>query len=198
MAKANPPQENASAPAIGTPEYYEALLQQLNQRGGDAEFWYLKDGRNKVRLLPEYGRTGIFFETVQRSWQGGTPRTKYIVKAYIWDDKNEPQMRALVLPKTVIQQITGLLAEGYDLFSEAGNAITILKTGTGLETSYNTMPSAKAVAIPQGVEPLNLSLKELKELREKRDLEQAENRPEGQSETSSNGSKPKGEDQADW
>ena len=173
------------APKPGTQEYYQALLDELNKKGGEAEFYYLQKGRNKIRMLPEFAQVGIFYKVVMRSWQGGEPKPKYIIKALVWSDRStRPEVKGIVLPKTVITQIAGLLAEGYDLFSPAGHAISVLKEGEGLQTNYSVIASPKPVPIPTEFTPLEMTLDELGDLRVERDAELAA-RPQLQQGTAS-------------
>lgn len=125
------------------------------------EISYLKDGKTRVKLVPEKGNDRQFFAEATRLWQG-KPKQRFLVKGIIFkDDKDE--LKALVVTKTVLKGIVNLLAEGYDLLGAKGHGITIIKSGSGLETSYSVLPSPKPVETPSDIGELSATLAELAE-----------------------------------
>lgn len=139
------------------PAVWQQKLEELESQGG--EFFYPKAGRNRLRLLPGNPVRADFFIQVDREYQGNT-RSKYLVKAVVFDGETR-EVKAVVLSKTVLRGILNLLAEGYDLLGRNGHGITIVRTGTGMDTSYATMPSSKPQALPEDLEDIDMSLEEL-------------------------------------
>jgi hypothetical protein len=170
-------------PVPGSPEYYQQLLTGLSQKG-DGAMYYLKEGRNKIRFTPDMGKLKIFYIEVQRSWQGGPMKTKYLTKAVVQVEGQPAEERGLLLTKTVIKDIVNLLAEGYDLFSATeGLGVTISKSGTGLETNYSVVATPKPVALPSDYKRLDMTLQELEEHLQKREAERALTAAVGKGET---------------
>jgi hypothetical protein len=113
--------------------------------GGETQFLFLKAGRTPLRLLwPEDADAP--FVSVKAYYQGRV-RQRWAAAAF---RPQEPQaIKAAILPKSVAQAILDLLIEGYELFDmEKGHGITVIRTGLGLETSYNVVASRDPVPVP--------------------------------------------------
>lgn len=158
---------------------WQSLLDQMNSA---SNFYRPKEGRSRLRLvqMPEMvpDEEGIFqfYAEVQSTFRGKT-KSRFLVPALVLDGPGaRPEMATkitpVVLPKAVIKGILGLLAEGYDLFSDEGFGITVARTGQGLDTDYNVLPSKNPVALPEGLELPEKTFTEMAE-----DFEKWANRP---------------------
>ena len=135
---------------------WAALLSDMSS--GSSTTWFLKAGRTQIRLLVEPGEeeesTPTFFGEVQTYWKGKA-RTKIALRALILASdggdisvEKASQEHLVIVPKSALKAIIGLLMEGYDLLSEAeGRGIAIIKTGRGLGTSYSVVASPNAVPL---------------------------------------------------
>lgn len=132
------------------PQQWQNMLEQLDS-GGDGVYYYPKDGRTRMRLLPVPNSTnGVFYRQTARHWQGQM-RNRYIFFAVVLTEEEKNQVKVVVTNKTVLKGILQLLAEGYDLLDfEEGTGITLVRAGKGLETTYNVMPSKKPLPIDPG------------------------------------------------
>lgn len=139
------------------------LLEDIDAASGDPRTYALRPGRNRLRLVPDIeGVPTSFFCEVQRNFRGQL-RTRYLIKAMPMG-RDEKEMKGVVVPKTVMKQVLNMLAEGYDLLHPTkGLGIVIVKSGEGMESSYNTLPSPKAVPLPKKYTDLDVSLKKLAE-----------------------------------
>lgn len=80
-------------------------------------------------------------------------RTKYLILAVVISSDEEDLVRPVILPKTPLQDILSILAEGYDLFDpEEGFGISINRTGSGLDSKYSVLPSKKAFPLADELE----------------------------------------------
>lgn len=152
---------------------WEEILNQLNQ-GGD--IFFVKDGRTQLRLVPEDpSNKKSFFHETSRLYRGQR-RTKYLIRAFL-PKLDPPGIKAVPVGPTVLKSILGLLAEGYELLDpEEGHGITIVRRGSGLDTSYNVMPSPKPVPMPEEFVDLETSLEEIAEQLEEGDVNRDKNR----------------------
>lgn len=136
------------------------LLDQLSVGGN---FYRLKEGTTKLRLvqLPtmkaKKGQPFVFYGEVQTSYRGNE-RTRFVIPALVLEGKGaRPEMSKKVTPvvitKTILKGILGLLAEGYELFDlKEGYGIAIKRTGTGLNTDYAVLPSRNPQPMPEDFE----------------------------------------------
>lgn len=163
---------------------WQNLLDQMNSSGN---FYRLKEGKTRLRLIAPQERVDqkpvIFFEEVQSTFRGRT-KTKYMILCLVLEGKGaKPEMATTVTPvivtKTVIKGILGLLAEGYDLFDPTeGYGFSINRTGSGLETDYSVLASRKPV--PLDADSIVLPQKTITELAA--DYMAWANRPRGEGE----------------
>lgn len=158
--------------------YYASLAEELDRKAS-REFLFLKEGNTKVKILPDPGGTPKFFEEVLRpGWQGAAPKIKYAFRVVNIENKDNAKEQVIIVGKTVFKTLIGFLSEGYDLLSPGGNAVSITKSGAGLDTSYSVIPSPKPVPLPQ-YEHLNMTWDEIKALLKQRDEEGAAARAAG-------------------
>jgi hypothetical protein len=124
--------------------YWQNLVQKMG--GGESDFLFPQVGRTRVRLVWADADSDPI-RAVNSSFQNRV-KTKYVLWGYSPDDE-ESKLKIVVVPKTVGTGILALLAEGYDLFDPAeGHGISIIRSGSGLDTQYNVMPSPKPVPLP--------------------------------------------------
>jgi len=150
---------------------WEELLNQLNTAGGEVQF--LKDGRTQLKLVLEDPDNKRSFYTESTRVYRGERRSKFLIRA-IMVKLDPPAVKAVSVGKGVLKAIFQLLVEGYDLFDpEEGHGLTIVKRGSGLETSYNVMPSPKPVPSPDFVD-LDGTLEEIAERLEESDVNRSD------------------------
>lgn len=132
------------------PEFWDKVLESL--QGGDTNFIFIKPGRTRVRLLRD--KDGDFFREVESTFRNRT-RTKYMLLAYSPDveaEEGSSIVKGLLLSKTAFRGAVTLQAEGYELFDpEEGYGLTIVRTGSGLDTDYTVLPSKKPILVPESV-----------------------------------------------
>lgn len=144
---------------VDTSEWQE-LLDDMGTESNDPRIYFIKAGRNRVRLVPEDNDPKKFFYKFSRTYEGVT-RAKFLIRGVVMGKKDdEARIQAISVGKTVVTQILNQLAEGYDLFDpKKGRGITIVKKGEGREgTSYTTLVSPDAVPLPNKVLDLTDSL----------------------------------------
>jgi len=147
---------------------WEELLNGLNASGGDVQF--VKDGRTQLKLVleDEDNRKSFYIESV-RVYKGER-RVKYLLRA-LMPKLDPPAIKAIPVGKTVLKAIFQLLVEGYDLLdADEGHGLTIVKRGSGFETSYNVMPSPKPVPMPESYSDLTTSLEDIAASLEESDI----------------------------
>lgn len=141
-------EENVQGQAVGLNQaYWSNLLDQLQKGGGD--FLFLKPGKHHLRLVqpPKGERPFLEVKTHYR----GKPRTKYMVLVVDMDE-DEKKIRGALLARTAWQGIVSLLAEGFELFdADNGYGVTVIRSGSGLNTEYSVLPSRKPVPLPNEV-----------------------------------------------
>ena len=134
----------------------------LNQMNSATNFFRPKEGKSRLRLIqmpemvPDENGVFPFYVEVTTSYRG-KQKSRFVIPALVMDGPgSRPEMAThitpVILPKAVIKGILGLLAEGYDLFSEDGFGITVARTGQNLDTDYNVLPSKNPIPIPDGLE----------------------------------------------
>lgn len=137
---------------VATDEWQE-LLDDLGSESNDPRIYFIKAGRNRMRLVPEDNDPKKFFVKFSRTYDG-TVRTKFLIRAVVMGKKNDDaRIQAVPVGKVVITQILNLLTEGYELFHPTkGRGVTIVKSGQGREgTSYSTLTSPDPVPLPKGL-----------------------------------------------
>lgn len=156
---------------------WQDMLDDLGNESNDPRIYYVKAGRNRIKLAPEGGDPKKFFTKVTRSFRGQIS-TKFLIRALVMKGKSEepPKVQAIPVGKSVMKDILNLLAEGYDLFNvKTGKGLTIVKTGTGLtDTSYTVLPSPSAVPMPKTFTDLEDTLASLAEYLTAQDQEREE------------------------
>jgi len=125
---------------------WEGFKQELSSRSSPVLF--LKEGRTQLRLLWPPSQEQPFIPVSTQFRGSGRTKTKWLVAAYI---PNEGRIRAVLLPRTVVSGISDLCIEGYDLFSPQGHGITVIRTGSGLDTAYNVIVSKNPVPLEDPV-----------------------------------------------
>lgn len=126
--------------------FWQEVLQSLTV--GSSNFLFPREGRTRVRLGAD--RDGLYFLEVQTQYQGRI-KTKFLLLAVPMDE-GEKTWKGLIVPKTVFRSIATLAAEGYELWDpEEAHGITIVRTGSGLESSYSVLPSHKPIPLPREV-----------------------------------------------
>lgn len=178
-------------------EDWQKILDQMSSAGGP--FYYLKDGKTRLRLVPQPGSKTRWFIEALNTFNGRT-RPKVIFFAVLASGKGvteemKNQVRPVVAAKTVVTGILNLLAEGYDLLSPRGYGLTISRTGTGLETAYSILPSQEPKPLPKDLTwPEIKSLNELADLYEQKSAERDSGRKGG-----GKGKRDEGEDEGtEW
>jgi len=144
---------------------WQAMLDEL-QSGASGPNFFLKAGKTRIRLIPEPGteddETPTFFVPVTSSYRG-KERPKYLLSAVVLGaegrELREDQINTVipvVVPKSVLQDILNNLASGWDLFDlMTGHGISIMKSGSGLNTDYNVTMSPKPIPLIEEPNPMN-------------------------------------------
>ena len=131
------------------PKMFEEEIKMLDQ-SGDGTYYFLDQGKNKVRLLLSPEREiSVFAQLVIRSFKG-KERQQYMLPVLVGDSKGiyNNNVRYMVVPKTVYKAILELLANKWDLFHpETGHGIVIDRTGEGLKTRYSVTPSPNPIPV---------------------------------------------------
>ena len=144
-----------NSPSAPSPKGWQDLLDQLNTSGN---FFRPKEGSTKLRLVPlkgmDYEAKGFRFWAEATTVFRGQERTKFVVPALILEAKGATEsmmttVTAVILSKKALKGIIGLLAEGYELFGPEGYGIVLKRTGQGLDTDYNVLPSKNPVLIDE-------------------------------------------------
>lgn len=142
-----------------SPSSWEDLLGQL---GNSGNFYRIKEGSTKLRLvqLPSMkvkkGESFVFWGEATTSYRGNQ-RSRFVIPALVLEGKGtregmDTNVTTVVVPKTVLKGILGLLAEGYELFDpKEGYGLMIKRTGSGLNTDYTVLPSRNPQPLPADV-----------------------------------------------
>lgn len=134
-------------------KYWEGLHEELGE--SSSSFIFLKSDRTRVRLVAVGGpgsTPDTWYSAVENNYRG-VKSQKYLLPAYIppISEDDEPELKALLVPKGLFRDIIGLLREGYDLYSPEGHGLAISRSQSGGRTSYQVMPSPKPVAVPESI-----------------------------------------------
>lgn len=126
---------------------WQSLLDGMKSGGA---FVFPQEGKTRLRLvLPEGEDMYHFFREVINSYG----RTKYLVLAVVVSSDDLDLIRPIILPKTPLQDILSILAEGYELFDlEEGFGLSINRTGSGLDSKYSVLPSKGAYPLSEELE----------------------------------------------
>ena len=154
---------------------WQTLLDGMQSGGA---FLFPQEGKTRLRLvLPEGENMYHFYREVINSYG----RTKYLIVAIVPSSDDANLVRPIILPKTPLQDILTILAEGYELFSpEEGFGITITRTGSGLDSKYSVLPSPKPVPLdPEEFEWPDEDLDEFAELFAKNAKDRKQRRASG-------------------
>lgn len=161
---------------------WDELLDTM--KSGSSRFRFTPAGRTKARLVhPEDDLNSVnFFREVTNSYGN----TRYLVMAWLPDEEgeDEPMVHPLIITKTTLQGIVGLLAEDYDFFDpEGGFGLTIKREGSGRnDTSYTVLPSKNAVSLPDDLNYPDEDIDELQKLFNKGAQDMAAGRNGGEDE----------------
>ena len=165
---------------------WQEMLDNLST-GESGPFWFIKEGKTRVRLIPEEGSERFYAETT-RVFRG-KERVRFVVLGVVMGvstrelaDEWKNRVTPVIMTKTCVKGILALLAEGYDLLSPDGHGVTIVRSGKGLDTSYTVLPSPKPIPIPDDVVEAESSLEEYSQLFYQNSLERDSNRGDSGSE----------------
>jgi len=145
-ATATPAKATASAkPATSKKTVsWDDLLDNL--KAGSGNFIYPKDGKTRLRLLPTDPRYAEATSLYQ-----GNPRIKYLIAAYDPEADN-PTVKVVVLTKAAFRSLVAMITEGYEFFDlDEGFGLTIVRSGSGGDTSWMILPSRKAIPVDEDV-----------------------------------------------
>lgn len=126
---------------------WQSLLDGMKSGGA---FVFPQEGKTRLRLvLPEGEDMYHFFREVINSYG----RTKYLIMAVVISSDEPDVVRPVILPKTPLQDILTILAEGYELFDiDGGFGLSVIRTGSGLDSKYSVLPSPKAFPLSDELE----------------------------------------------
>lgn len=158
------PEKVDTVEQAGDQEFWANLLGTLDKGTANSSMIFPKDGKTLVRLIRK--PKSPFYIEVDSTYRQKT-KVKYLMMAYqpITKDGEELKVKGLLVAKTVFKAIVALLSEGYDFFNPiTGHGLTIIRSGTGLDTNYTVVPSAKEVPIPAEIKKqvMELTLEGLK------------------------------------
>jgi len=137
------------------PKEWEATLSDFNSSEG-GKYLFPEKGQTRVRLLlsPERDATMFYCPVVTEYTDDAgktTIRNRYMFPCLVADSRGDynNDVKFAVVAKTVVAGILEILAQGEYKFlhPENGHAITINRTGDGLKTKYNVMPSKDPVPV---------------------------------------------------
>lgn len=163
---AAPAPRGAGAPKGSTatiaPKDWQKVLDNLATSGN---FYRVKEGRTRIRLVAVPAESSDFFVEVNSTFRGKV-RSKFLITGLVLDGKGAKEESAytvtpIIVSKTVLKAIIGLLAEGYDLLSPDGYGLTLSRTGQGLDTEYTVMPSKNPIPYPEELVEPSQSLAEM-------------------------------------
>lgn len=151
---------------------WEDLAAELKSKEGGGIFFFLKEGRTRLRIVPLVGTENDsrpqFWIDTEGIWQG-KPNKRRILLGIVAGatgreipDENKNKVTPLLVAPTVVTQIVDILASGFDLFSaKKGHAIAIVRSGQGLGTTYRVDASPDPIPLPDTIEYLDKNLIQL-------------------------------------
>lgn len=187
---------------VDTSEWQE-MLDDLGSESNDPRIYFIKPGRNRIRLVPEDNDPKKFFYKFSRVYDG-TTRTKFLLRGVVMGGKKSedtPRVQAISVGKVVITQILNQLAEGYDLFDpKKGRGITVVKKGEGVQgTSYTTLVSPDPVPLPKEIIDLTDKMSKIAaDIQEADEKRAAERKTSGKSQAAKLGKKSEDDEGGDW
>lgn len=128
---------------------WEAMLESLEAGGANGNILFPKSGKTRIKLVLEDDDDEASWYTEAVGEFNGKVRTRYILRAAVlFPAQDEKKLMGVVVAKTAMKAIVGMLAEKYDLTDpEEGHGITLSKTGEGLNTTWGATPSPKPIEI---------------------------------------------------
>lgn len=176
--------EEEAAPVASTEMDWQSILDDLGSESNDPRIYFVKAGRNRMKLVLENpADPKSFFTKVVRNYRGQVS-TKFLLRAIVFGKKDEElAVRVVPVGKAVLKGVLNLLAEGYNLLDpQKGLGVTIVRQGQGREgTSYMVMASPEPVAMPKKFTDLTDTLAdlsaEIQENDEKRAADDEQNAP---------------------
>lgn len=138
---------------------WQTMLEDMQSSEGGGKFFFVQKGRTRVRLIPEKGTETnefpSFFIETQGFWQN-KPKKRFVVRGLVVEadgrelsEEDQHTVRPLLVAPQVVKKILALLSGGWDLLgTDTGHGITILRSGTGINTEYDVVvsPTAKPIA----------------------------------------------------
>src|SRR5690554_6036191 len=110
--------------------FWRDVLERVESTGGGSNFIFPKAGRTRVRLVADPEER--YFTEVKTNYRG-RQKTKFLILAYDLGEE-DPELRGMIIPRTVFRAIVGLITEGYELWDpDEGRGIVIVRTGSGRE-----------------------------------------------------------------
>jgi hypothetical protein len=124
------------------------VANEMNANSGGS-ILFLKDGKTTIKIIaPENAHDNVDttwftkFEQVTEFKGEKGKATRFIVYAIDMSDK---EVYPVLLPKTVMNGILNLLAEGHRLLDiDNGYPVSIVRSKSGNKTDYSVMPAAKS------------------------------------------------------
>jgi len=128
---------------------WPAMLDSLEAGGANGNILFPKSGKTRIKLvLEDEDDEESWYQEAVGEFQGKV-KSRYILRGCVlFPSQEEKKIMGIVVAKTAMKGIVGLLTEGYELFDpEEGHGITISKTGAMLNTSWGVTPSPKPVEV---------------------------------------------------
>jgi len=113
------------------------------------DYIWPQQGKTNVRLLLSPEREAEnFYQPVLRLFKDRS-RTQYMVPCLVFDGTAwTDEIKYLTVAQTVMQGILAILAGGeYDLLSPIAYGVQIVRSGEGLNTTYNVFPSKNEIPV---------------------------------------------------
>lgn len=151
---------------------WEELAKEMKAQEGGGIFFFLKEGRTRLRLVPEKGTENNerprFWIDTEGSYNG-KPNKRRILLGIVAGadgreipDEDKNKVVPLLVAPSIVTQVVEILATGWDLFSaKEGHAIAIARSGSGLQTTYRVDVSPSAIPLPDTIQYLDKNLEEL-------------------------------------
>ena len=129
------------------------------EAGASSPYTFLKPGDNMIRLVLEQGRKPTEFFEFAENYYNGKPTKKWVVLGLVKIQEGAEAsaedfytVKPIVLPTQVRTSIVNNAARGFELFdAEKGYGLTIVKSGSGLNTKYEVVMTVNPVPIDAGL-----------------------------------------------